>query len=73
MKEYKYISVPEVVVTKKDKVNESVNAYFDIITQESIEGWQFVQIAQISLVTKSGAFKNTTEKRNVFIFAKDAE
>ena len=73
MKEYKYISVPEVVVTKKDKVNESVNAYFDIITQESIEGWQFVQVAQISLVTKSGAFKSTTEKRNVFIFAKDAE
>ena len=73
MKEFKYISVPEVLVTKADNVNESVNAYFDVIVQESVDGWEFVQVAQVTLLKKSGAFKATTEKRNVFIFAKETK
>ena len=73
MKEYKYISLPENLVTKSNKINESINVYFDIINQEAADGWDFVQVAQVNLVKKSGAFKSSTEKRNVFIFSKEVK
>lgn len=73
MKEYKYVSIPDVVVAKKGNITQAVDNYFDIINQESVEGWEFCQVAQISLLTKKGAFKNSTENRNVFIFAREKE
>ncbi len=66
------MSVPALLVTKKNKINDSVNAYFDVISQESVEGWEFVSVAQIDVLVK-GTCKNSQEKRNVFIFAKEAE
>ena len=73
MKEYKYIAVPNTVVAKKNGVDNAVNAYFDIINQESVDGWEFVTVAPINLLMKKGAFKSTTEANNVFIFARVKE
>ena len=73
MKEYKYIAVPNTVVAKKNKVDEAVNAYFDIINQESVEGWEFVTVAPINLISKKSAFKSSSDSNNVFIFAREKE
>ena len=71
MKEYKYIAIPNVVVSKKDCKDEAVNNYFDVINQESVDGWEFVTVAPINLLSKKGAFKSTVEEQNVFIFARE--
>lgn len=70
MKEYKYIAVPNTVVAKKNNVEEGVNNYFDIINQEAVDGWEFVTVAPINLVSKKSAFKSVSEPNNVFIFAR---
>lgn len=71
MKEYKYISFPSVVNAKKGNEDQAVNNYFDIVNQESVDGWEFMQVAQISLFVKKGAFKGAAEDRNVFIFVRE--
>jgi len=73
MKEYKSVSVPKLVVAKSETIDQAVDTYFDIIAQESYDGWEFMQSVPITLLKKKGAFKNTTEERNVFIFVREVE
>lgn len=73
MKEYKYIAIPNSVVAKKKDVDSAVNNYFDIINQESVDGWEFVTVAPINLLIKKGAFRTENESNNVFIFAREID
>ncbi len=73
MKEYKYIAIPNSVVAKANDTQEAINNYFDVINQESVDGWQFVTVAPINLMVKKGAFKTENENNNVFIFSREIE
>ncbi len=70
MKEYKYIAIPNSVVAKGKDVQGAINNYFDVINQESVDGWEFVTVAPINLMIKKGAFKTENENQNVFIFSR---
>ena len=67
MKEYKYVSLQNVVVVNKlQSDDERIKNYFDVISEESVDGWEFVGIAPINVIQKKSS-KNQ-KSLNTFIF-----
>lgn len=70
MKEYKYVSVQNVIVVNKlQSDDECIKNYFDVINEESVDGWEFVGIAPINIIQKKSS-KNQ-KSLNTFIFARE--
>ena len=72
MKTYKVVPYADtVVIAKKDKAQDAVIKYFDVINQESVDGWEFVTVATIPVTRKQGGTKTVVESYKAFIFAKE--
>lgn len=70
MKEYKYVSVQNVIVVNKlQSDDECIKNYFDVINEESVDGWEFVGIAPVNVIQKKSS-KNQ-KFLNTFIFARE--
>lgn len=72
MKVYKVVPyVGTLVVKKKDVMQDKIVEYFDVINQECVDGWEFVSLAPVDVLVKSGGLKTKPAKYNAFIFAKE--
>lgn len=72
MKTYKVVPyVGTLVVDKNDVVQDKIVKYFDIINQESVDGWEFLTLAPLSVTVKEGGLKTKANSYNAFIFVKD--
>ena len=72
MKTYKVVPYADTIVIKKrDKAQDAVVKYFDVINQESVDGWEFVTVATVPVTRKAGGLKKTVESYKAFIFVKD--
>ena len=70
MKEYKYVSIQNVIVVNKlQSDDECIKNYFDVISEESVDGWEFVGIAPINVIQKKSS--NNQKSLNTFIFARE--
>lgn len=72
MKEYKYVSLPSVIVVKKVGDKDVIENYFDVINQESVDGWEFVGVAPVTVLAKKGA-GDKESAFNTFIFAREKD
>lgn len=72
MKEYKYVSLPSVIVVKKITDNAIIENYFDVIKEESVDGWEFVGVAPVTILAKKGV-GDKENAFNTFIFAREKD
>lgn len=72
MKEYKYVSLPSVIVVKNVTDNNVIENYFDVIKEESVDGWEFVGVAPVTVLAKKGA-GDKENAFNTFIFAREKD
>lgn len=50
MKTYKVVPFAgTLVINKKDVVQEKIVAYFDVINQECVDGWEFLTLAPVNV------------------------
>lgn len=74
MKIYKTVPYAgNLVIGKNAKVQDAIVDYFDVIKQESVDGWELLSIAPIKVIRKDGGVKGKDEFYNAFVFVKDAE
>jgi len=74
MKLYKTVPYAgNLVIGKDDKVQEAIVDYFDVIKQESNDGWELMNITPVSVVRKDGPNKGKSEPYNIFVFVKEVE
>ena len=72
MKTYKVVPYADtIVVAKKDKAQDAVVKYFDVINQESVDGWEFVTVSTVPVTRKQCGTKTVVENYKAFIFAKE--
>ena len=72
MKTYKVVPYADtVVIAKNDKAQEAVVKYFDVINQESVDGWEFVAVESVPVTRKVGGIKKKMESYKAFIFVKE--
>ena len=72
MKTYKIVPYADtIVIARKDKAQDAVIKYFDVINQESVDGWEFVTVATVPVTRKGCGKKTSVESYKAFIFAKD--
>lgn len=74
MKTYKVVPHQgTLVVNKKDSIQDKIVAYFDVINQECVDGWEFLTLSPISVTVKEGGLKTKNETYYAFIFVKEVE
>ena len=74
MKLYKTVPYAgNLVLGKDDKVQEAIMGYFDVIKQESVDGWELLSVTPVNVVRKDGPTKGKAEPYNIFVFTKEAE
>lgn len=74
MKTYKVVPYQgTLVINKKDTVQDKIVAYFDVINQECVDGWEFLTMAPVNVAVKEGGLKSKSETYNAFIFVKETE
>ena len=72
MKSYKIIPYADTIVIKRrEKAQDAVIKYFDVINQESVDGWEFLSVATIPVTRKKGGLKKSIESYKAFIFVKE--
>ncbi len=72
MKQYKVVPYAgTVVINKKGDPQQAIISYFDVINQESYDGWQFFNAIPVSVTRKKRGIKKTLEQYNAFIFVKE--
>ena len=74
MKTYKVVPYANTVVIKKGgKPQEAITAYFDVINQECVDGWELLTVTTVPVTRKVGGIKTNVENYNAFIFVKETE
>lgn len=74
MKIYKTVPYAgTLVIGKNAKVQDAIVDYFEVIKQESVDGWELLSVAPINVIRKDGGLKGKEEAYNAFVFVKDAE
>lgn len=72
MRIYKVVPYAGTVVLRKDELaQDAVVRYFDVINQECVDGWEFVNLCPITVTKKLGRLRNRNETYHAFIFTKD--
>ena len=72
MKSYKVVPYADTIVVKRrEKAQDAVVKYFDVINQESVDGWELLTIATVPVTRKKGGLKKTVESYKAFIFVKE--
>ena len=74
MKTYKIVPYAgTVVIRKKDKPQAAIIKYFDVIEQESVDGWEFLNVVSVPVTRKRGGLRKSVENYSAFIFVKEEE
>ena len=72
MKIYKAIPCQgRMVVKKKESLAKSLHTFSDIVSQESLGGWELVATMPVVAVTKVKPLAPAEEPYNILIFAKE--
>ncbi|MBO4573156.1 MAG: hypothetical protein J5762_05285 [Clostridia bacterium] len=72
MKQYKVVPYAgTVVIKKKDKAQDAITKYFDVIAQECVDGWEFFSAVPVSVTRKKCGLRKNVEQYNAFIFVKE--
>ena len=74
MKIYKAVPCPgRMVVKKNENLSKALQTFSDIVSQESLGGWELVSSIPVVTVTKLKRLSSVEEPYNVLIFAKEDE
>ena len=74
MKVYKVVPCPgRVVVKSKENMSGSFDAFADIVSQESLGGWELVAAMPLTVVKKKRRLRTFEEPYNALVFAKEAD
>ena len=74
MKTYKVVPYANTVVMKRGgKPQAAIAAYFDVINQECVDGWELLTVTTVPVTRKIGGIKTKIETYNAFIFVKETE
>ena len=72
MKIYKVVPAPGTVVAKKhDSAQDAIVKFFDVIAQETTDGWEFHSMSPINVTRKLSKFKVREEVYYAFVFVKE--
>lgn len=74
MKTYKVVPHQgTLVVNKHDAIQDKIVAYFDVINQECVDGWEFLSASPVSVTVKDGGLRTKHETYFAFIFVKEVD
>lgn len=72
MKIYKIVPYASTVVLRKNELpQDAVIRFFDVISQECVDGWNFINMTPVSVTRKLGKFKSRNESYTAFLFTKE--
>lgn len=72
MKIYKVVPVPGSAVAKKqDLAQDVIVKFFDVISQECTDGWEFHSMSPVTVTRKLSKFKVREEAYTAFVFVKE--
>ena len=72
MKIYKVVPAPGSVVAKKhDAAQDAIVKFFDVISQECTDGWEFHSMSPVTVTRKLSKFKVREEVYHAFVFVKE--
>lgn len=72
MKTYKVVPYADtIVIDKADKAQDAVVKYFDVINQESVDGWEFVTVTTVPVTRKQSGINKVIENYKAFIFVRE--
>ena len=72
MKIYKVVPYAGTVVLRKGELaQDAVVRYFDVINQECVDGWEFLNLCPITVTRRLGRLRSRNETYHAFIFNKE--
>jgi len=72
MKIYKVVPAAGSIVAKKhDSAQDTITKFFEVISQECVDGWEFHSMSPVNVTRKMSKFKVRQETYHAFIFVKE--
>jgi len=74
MKQYKVVPYAgTVVLTRKEKPQDAIVRFYDVIKQECVDGWELLTVDTIPVTKKRGSKNKVVETYKALIFVKEQE